>query len=349
MLLLGLLACLPRGGVCGEPTDASPFRIGLALESFGNVDRNDASVAVKVWAATVMKETGLNVAPTVEIFRHPADVVAELRRRKLDAASLSAEEFLRLDVIPAEFYVGARGSEIAEEYVLLARVGGAADVRALKGRKLIWNSSPKTSLALPWLETHLARHGLGGAREFFGEVQNVESTAKAVLRVFFGQADACLVTAGALSVAGEMNPQVRRELAVLAVSPAVIPMVLFFRPDFSGSAREQMGRAFENLHRTPAGRQILTIFQGDRIVRRPRSCLDSTEALLEEYRRLPPAPPARPAAVLPSSPARVSLQRRAGNRGRGRREGRAAHARRRGAGLHAGRRPPEGAVGRFPR
>jgi ABC-type phosphate/phosphonate transport system substrate-binding protein len=108
-----------------------------------------------------------------------------------------------------------------------------------------------------------------------------------VLRVFFRQSDACLVTADAFELACELNPQLRRDLKVLVASPPLIPTLLFFRRGCTGPARAEVEAAILDLHSTPAGQQVLTVFQGSRIERHPLSCLDATQALFSEYHRLP--------------------------------------------------------------
>ena len=86
----------------------------------------------------------------------------------------------------------------------------------------------------------------------------------------------------------EMNPQLGNQLETVAVSPSVVPFVFCFRADYTSPIRKQILDAIANWHTTPAGRQILTIFQCDALEERPLSCLDSTLELLNS-RSLRPA------------------------------------------------------------
>ena len=99
-----------------------------------------------------------------------------------------------------------------------------------------------------------------------------ENPSKAILQVFFRQTDAALVTVDAFDLTCELNPQLRRDLVVLASSPPFITAFLIFRPGYR--LREKFETALLDLHMTPGGRQVLTVFQSSRMEKRPISVLD---------------------------------------------------------------------------
>ena len=113
--------------------------------------------------------------------------------------------------------------------------------------------------------------------------------SKVVLNVFFRQTDACLVTRRGFATMAELNPQVGRQLTILAASPAVVPALFGFRRGFSTQLKSKIIREFGAVHMSPAGQQALTIFQVGQVAERPVTALDSALALLEEYARLRPA------------------------------------------------------------
>ena len=263
------------------------FRLGISYPSFGTVSRNDASAALKAWAATLRRERKLAVKVEVEVFERERDLSQALSREQVDAASLTAEGFAHLESKPEAVFLTSKCKVFTEGYVLLVnRRSGIDDVPALKGGKVVRHESPKMSMAQPWLEVLLGSRGLARTRDFFGELTPIENPSKAVLRVFFRQSDACLVTTNGFALACELNPQLRKELKILAFSPAVVPSVFFFRPSYTGSVRQDMEAAIQDLHSTPAGLQVLTVFQGDQMVKQPRACLETTGQLVAEFERL---------------------------------------------------------------
>jgi len=142
------------------------------------------------------------------------------------------------------------------------------------------------SLATIWLDTLLLQKGLRRAAEFCGRATFVNKATKVALPVFFRQADACLMTRRSFETMAELNPQLGKQLRVLAASPEVVPSGFAFRADYHSPFREQILVEMTQLSESPAGQQILALTQADRIQERPLSCLDSALELLATHRRL---------------------------------------------------------------
>jgi phosphonate transport system substrate-binding protein len=113
----------------------------------------------------------------------------------------------------------------------------------------------------------------------------IDSPSRTVLPVFFRQADASVVTSDVFEISCELNPQLKKDLQVLAISPEVVPAGFFFRTGYASDARDKLEAAMLSLHETPAGQQVLTMFQGDGMVKQPISCLESSRQLWEESGR----------------------------------------------------------------
>lgn len=285
VLALVVSVCLAR--CLGAEPKPSRFRLGVSDASFGSVNRNDASAAIKAWAATVLKERGILVEARIELFAKAGDLREALAQAQVDAVGMSAAEFLAAPPPVESVFVARRRQATTEGYVLLThRQAGISGLAGLRGRRLVLHENPRTQYVWPWLETELAEQRLGPAREFFGETTAMENPGKTVLRVFFRQTDACVVTTNAFELACELNPQVRQQLRVIASSPPLVPTLMFFRPGLAGTVLEQVEFAVRDLHTSVAGQQLLMVFQGDQMVQLPVSCLDSTRALLGRHGRL---------------------------------------------------------------
>jgi ABC-type phosphate/phosphonate transport system substrate-binding protein len=289
MTVLSTLCLLARAAAAdGEPPPAiEVFRIGVSNACFGALNRNDASAALKAWAVTVARERKLQVDVRVELFETLGDLRRGMTQGSIHAVSLTSEEFFQVGEHPEYVCIAAKGNVSTEQYLLLVhRDGGVEDLPALRDRRLVRHVSATTSPALPWLETLFADQNLGRADEFLGEVSTLESPSKSILRVFFRQSDACLVTASAFDLACELNPQLRRQLKVLASSPPLIPTVFFFRNDYLSPQRREFESAILDLHTTVAGQQVLTVFQSTRMEKHPVAYLDATRQLFESHARL---------------------------------------------------------------
>ena len=145
----------------------------------------------------------------------------------------------------------------------------------MRGRRLILWDNQRSCLAAYWLDGLLAKDGQGPAATFFGSQMKETKPAKAILPVFFGQADACLVTRSSFADMTELNPQVGQQLRVLAASPEMIPAFLCFRRGYASRFRPQVETAIRTLHSNAAGKQVLMVFGCDQITRHPGSYLQS--------------------------------------------------------------------------
>lgn len=77
-----------------------------------------------------------------------------------------------------------------------------------------------------------------------------------------------------------------QQLKVLVRSPGYVPVVTFFTQRFDPQIRKELVDGLLRLHESAHGRQILTLFQTDRIQEIPASDLDSARELFARHARL---------------------------------------------------------------
>jgi ABC-type phosphate/phosphonate transport system substrate-binding protein len=266
-----------------------PFRIGFSSSMFSDVNENDAKAAVKVWGQVVAKEHGVPTNPDPAIFKDTETMLQSLRNQEVDAVTITTTEYdvLRRAVRFAPVFVAYDARRTAEQYVVLAHHDGPVKSLAdLRGRNLVYHMNARVCLASPWLDTLLVQQGFKPAAGFAGKITQNSKLSKVVLPVFFRQTDACLVTRSGFETMSELNPQVGKQLQVIASSAEMVPTVLAFRADFSAPFKEELLAGMRDLHKTPAGQQVLTIFHSEKIEEQPASCLDSALDMLAQYAKL---------------------------------------------------------------
>lgn len=87
-------------------------------------------------------------------------------------------------------------------------------------------------------------------------------------------------------IMNELNPQIGKQLAMVASSPDFVPAVFALRADYQPTFRDKIIEGLRQLHQSPGGQQILTIFQSDAVELRPPSFLDTSLELLRTHARL---------------------------------------------------------------
>lgn len=266
-----------------------PFRLAFSSSMFTEVKLDDARAAMKAWMLAVARERAIPIDPEPRVFDNLDELARSLRNGLVEGFAGTADECWRLSkaVTFDRMVVAINDNRMTEEYVVLVhRDSGIENVRALRGRRVAIPRNPRMSLAKVWLDVLLIQEGLGPTTEYCGEVTSVNKLSRVVLPVFFRQSDACVVTRRGFQTMSELNPQVGKQLRIVATSPELVPSGLAFRSDSASSFKDQMLREMERLRESPAGQQILTLIQAERVEEKPISCMDAAFALLSIHQRL---------------------------------------------------------------
>ncbi|MCW8801427.1 MAG: phosphate/phosphite/phosphonate ABC transporter substrate-binding protein [Desulfobacter sp.] len=291
LLLTGadFLLCGTCTGEDGE--NIKSFRIGFSRSLFTNVNENDAKASIRAWAKAIADEYSIDADPTARILTNFQDIHRALINRQIDSIALQFEEYLDIsgNLETEHWFLTQTSGKLYEKYVLLAPVNGKIKrFDDLKGKNLILHNSFRTSLAVYWLKSILKGRDIRyNDLETNVEITKVGNISKAVLSVFFGKVDACIVTNSGFNTMVELNPQIGRKLHVIMKSPSLIPAIFCFRKNFDSPQKEKILTAFRELHTTIAGQQVLTIFQAEALVEVKETDLLTTKNFILEARKLP--------------------------------------------------------------
>lgn len=287
--LIGGLVCIWLWVASGhaQANDKRPvLEVGYTDALAYDVADSDSRTATRTWVKAAIDRAEVEADAEALIFQDLPSLVRAVNAKELDLAILLPLEFLeirdRAPLLPL-LTTSSRGS-IPHEYVLL--VSGNCDTMSLAGllgKTLILDTGGKGRLPGMWLDVLLRRTGLPDRRTFFSSVREVTGTSRAVMPVFFGQADACVVTREGLETMVELNPQLGDALGILAVSPGFLRDLVCMREDVYERYGDTIMASLLSLHDDPQGRQLLRLFHVDEVVRIEAGFLDLVIALSEEY------------------------------------------------------------------
>lgn len=287
MAWLALLAA--RLTAAAEGPTEYPLRIGFSAKLFAGMNENDAKAAVKGWGRTFARERGVPVNPEPVVLSSLEATRALLREGAVDVVGLVLPEYAeartaaKLDTLLVPTSTGG----VTERYVVLARnEPGVKGLSDLAGKSLNVYGAARMGLAPAWLDLLLHEHGLKSATEFFGVRKEFAKISPSVLPVFFGKVDVCLALRSGFETMADLNPQLRTRLRVVAESREFLTLVMAMRADYRPPVRDDVIAALEALHTTPAGRQALTIFYSDRLIRTEAAALEPSLDLLSRHGRL---------------------------------------------------------------
>lgn len=288
-LVAGLTFLLLGSTGLGQEPAYAPLRFGFAREAFLQVNESDVRAALKIWVQTLGSERGIPVDTMMELYATTNDIRTALQQRKVDAVTMSTEQYwnLRQDISFGSLVLGRTQGRFTEEYVLLVpRDAPVGQISELRGQRINIIEGNRGGLGEIWLEVLLLDAKQGVPADFWGRVTRSSKPGSVVLPVFFKQAEACVVTRSGFNTMTELNPQVGRQLRVLAVSPPLVPTVFCFREDAVSPYRDKLLAELEEISGSVAGRQTLALFQSEQLAPRPTTDLDETCALLDRHARL---------------------------------------------------------------
>ena len=285
-MMLGAWRCC-----CVVPAAAdsgAPVRLAISESVMGDVNLNDARAAMLIWIKRMMADLNVVIDFNPKVFDTAEEIVDRARKGQLDAVALNVLEYRPIaDLVDPSQIVTVAGAAGMEQYLILAKQNsGIAQLGDLKGRRLAMLKTPKMCIAPAWLSTILDAGHYGPAEQFFGTVATDAKVSRVVLPVFFGQAEAGLASKQGFDTMCELNPQVSRDLRVLATSPPLVVMFYAFCKNYQGAQRAKLIRALSSLCDSPAGRQLATLFQFDELTVRDGGCLASALGILEAADRV---------------------------------------------------------------
>ena len=275
-------------GHAADVDDAGPpvFRYAFSDDTLSAVDMRDARVSLEMWLDRASETMAIGLRPEVTIYQQPGKLQDSTAVAVFDAVSLPALEYVRMRgrarLSPS--MMGSSGDVATRTYVLLCRGDlGAESVADLAGRDVIVLSGGLGQMPGLWLDVLALRARRQSSAELFRVVKNAATASRAALPVFFGKADACVVTERAFDVMAELNPQLAQALVALAESPPFAWGLTCFSADYDSGRRHSLEHAALTMHTDPEGRQALMLFGLDRMVRFDPAFLRSVEELVAEH------------------------------------------------------------------
>lgn len=299
LLLLLPLALAALAAAALPPDSPGPFIVRGALLRSGlsQLNENDAKAAIVALTQKLGSDLGYAISTQVEVFPTRAELKTALETRRVQIVLVGPWDFLAMELrdrIDTGFAT-VIGGHTSTRWLMLARseraFGGLADLR---GKSVLVLHNVTGLLGAAWAETRLLELQAAAPARFFSSYGFVEKPSAAVLPVFFGQADACIVDEDSFAVLRTLNPQIGRRLAAFEISePFLNPIICLTRDGWANDRlRADVLAKFATLADEPAGRQLLTLFKCDRLAPLASGAFDTVEALFRKNRALRAQKPA---------------------------------------------------------
>ncbi len=269
------------------PRGARVIRYALTPAIIESANPSDVLAATQLWAGDLGRLVGEWDEAQASLIEGAAAAVLSMSAGTADVLAISTMEYLSvehtLQAEPSLVYVFRDSAE--HEYVLVAG-RTITTVRDLAGQRVAVVSGTR-QLGLPdvWLDVLALEAGLPPKDQAF-QVRQAQKASQAILSVFFHQTDAAVVTRSAFESAVALNPQIGREVVVVAKSPELLPGLVCLRRSLDPGVRRRWVNEGTHLHENPRLRQTLMMLRVTRLAAWDPRYLETARALLQRWDEL---------------------------------------------------------------
>lgn len=252
-----------------KSVDESVYRFVYSINAM-NVNSVEEAYAVSKVLADHIKIKYNRIEKTEVIICKDKDELFNQLKKGYEVIVLSTPEFLKyrkqFDLVP-DLTNGIEG-KVGFNYLLVVhKDDNISEIKQLQGSEL--NIQAQSSMNIPEMLINklLKENNLPKIDLFFNKITKFHSTSNAVLPVFFKKAKAAIVTEQSLKVLREINPQIEKQLKVIYRSPSIILGLscineINMAPDKVKLIRDILA----NLHTDAYGKQLLNLFNTDKLV-----------------------------------------------------------------------------------
>ncbi len=253
------------------------------------VNNEDARVAIDVYWSRHLEGVFPGLDSRFEILPDSDAAVERLKSSRLHGLSLGVAQYLQLQEHARlrPVFISSRLTTPLESHLLLVRQGVSwKTLSAQPTRLLVTEKMTEPDIGRMWLETALNDRGLPQGQIFFNEISQGSKPARVILPVFFGQADACLVSESAYATMVELNPQISRRVTVLERSPGFVKTIHCATEQLPGHMVDRFVQRGVRMEDGVDGRQLLLIFHVKRNFVFQREFMENSERIYRRYQKI---------------------------------------------------------------
>jgi len=250
---------------CSITLEAEPgvSRFIYLQDGIADFQKVEKQVAIEIWSKWVAQANDYPVS-THSAATMP-DFLKLIKKEKIDYALLDSSNFIQYyhqlkPNLQGEIWGVQRSDKIYEEYVLLTRKGNnTTEMNNLEGATLSYNSD--FGILKMYLDHFILKTSHKSPRNLFKTIREVKTESQAILDVFFGYTDVCLVTKHAFDASIEMNPAIRNKVKIIHRSgEKFIPVIYIALNNVSEIEQSKFNNAMNNLNNTARGQQMMNLF-----------------------------------------------------------------------------------------
>ncbi len=273
----------------GLAKEDKTLRIASVANTISGVAKKDYKSTVVFLIGRAVKEKLPGYRLENSVLADTDSVVQNFNIGKIDVLTISSIDYLKIrslvDIEPA--FVSIRNGKPVNNYVLLVNKDkNIKTLEQLQNKKITIEKGMNGDVAILWLETMLLEHSLPKSSVFIQKFKWADKASKAVLPVFFGQADASIVQHYKFETMSAINPQVGKRLQAIYESPPLLDYLTCFRKGLDENIKEAVLNYSKMLESKPEGKQLLIVSRVEGITKYKNEYITTIVKLYEKFKIL---------------------------------------------------------------
>ncbi len=259
---------------------------GYLSEGTDTLDYKDGRIAFEMWVNDIAEKENIHIE--VEFYDEHKKILDDFTNStKHWLISVDPlfylQDYKKYDKTVRDIWASQHGPDRLEKMVLLVRKSSGINTLAdIKGKKLM--SQKDDLLGRIFLDKELFATHACSSEGFIDSMSMTDKDSTAILKTYFGQVDASIVTKHSFELAREMNPALGKELKILVESPRLFAPLLILTHRSAGDELDQaFARSVADLENTVKGRNILTLFKMKRMIILSGTELQAMREYYQEY------------------------------------------------------------------
>lgn len=229
--------------------------VGFYSEGLTSAGYKDAKLGLQLWVTELAGGEDIDV--DVLFYDDFETMIKDFKTKKIESVILSPYIFVKYKSLLEPIVLGGWTARVSKDRLHSYHLIGRKDANYEKNRAFSTVLQEKDLLSKMVLDKSLLESGKKSE-----EVKYTRSYSRAIMDVFFGKNDLCVVPEHSWKTISEMNPQVKKKLYIIKTSPQIfMPMLSIFHKDMTPFLREAYAKVIKNFSDTPRGKQLLTLFK----------------------------------------------------------------------------------------
>ena len=245
------------------------YRFIYSKELFFNTKTEDAIALTKIFTEKVKKQNGIEDEAEIVICKNDEELI-DATKTNFDfvlSTTVALVRLLKIGNVKPVLVNQTQGSYGFVYYLVTRKDKNINHLSDLKNRKLNILARSDGQTPSLWLEKILRDNKLPVKNRFFEEITFDYKPTNILLPVFFNKLDAAVITKESFDVMCVLNPNIKKDLNILATSKTLLFGVLSFDTKSKNKEREKfIYDILTTMENDADGRQFLSLFSLDKII-----------------------------------------------------------------------------------